>query len=297
MKKLLQLIVFVCGLQTLFAQTAPVAVNDTFTVSENSVTFLPVTYNDGDADADLLSIAILTTAPHGATIVANGTQVLYTPVAFYFGPDSFSYVLCDTTGLCDTATVYITVSGTNAPPVPVDDNFVFGDTVEQVVLPVLANDYDVENDSFFIVSVFDLDTNNSLGEVLLANGEMEFSRNELGCGSETFGYLLCQMGGCDTGLVTVTLTCPDKIFLPEGFSPDGDGINDKLVFTGLEYFSPASLKVFNRYGSIVYENSEYDNSWQGTSLESGNPLPDGTYFYVLQLPDKKKYNSYLVINR
>ena len=89
----------------------------------------------------------------------------------------------------------------------------------------------------------------------------------------------------------------NKTFLPEGFSPDGDGLNDKLVFTGLQYFAPAQLKVFNRYGTVVYESDDYANDWQGTSLDSGNALPDGTYFYVLRLADGKRYNSYLIINR
>lgn len=297
MKPILLLLVLVCGMQTLCAQSPPVAVDDFFVVAENSVSFLPVTSNDTDPDGGVLSISILTGAAHGATVVANGAQVLYTPTSFYFGPDSFTYRLCDNTGLCDTATVRIAVSGTNEPPVPVGDNFVFQDTVITTVLPVTANDYDVENDSFFVVAVYDRDSINNLGTVELVDGEVVFTRAELACGTEAFNYLLCQTGGCDTGLFTVTILCPDRIFLPEGFSPDGDGLNDKLVFTGLQYFAPAQLKVFNRYGTVVYESDDYANDWQGTSLDSGNALPDGTYFYVLRLADGKRYNSYLIINR
>ena len=297
MKQLLLYVVLLCGVQALYAQTAPVAVNDTFTVPENSVSFLPVSSNDYDADADLLSISLLTGVAHGAAIVANGTQVLYTPTAFYFGPDSFTYRLCDTTGLCDTAMVYILVSGSNGPPVPVGDIYQFDDTISTVLLDLLANDYDTENDSFFLVVVYDEDSNNMLGDVAVVNGAAQFTRAPLACGTETFRYLVCQLGGCDTGLLVITIVCPDKIFLPEGFSPDGDGLNDKLVFTGLEYFAPAQLKVFNRYGSIVYESDDYTNNWEGTSLDSGNALPDGTYFYVLQLPGGQRYNSYLMINR
>ncbi len=299
MKKIFPLIGFVFSLQILYAQHSPVALNDTFIVSENSVTFLAVTVNDNDADGDPLTITILAGAQHGTTTIANGSQVIYTPTPFYFGPDSFSYRLCDTTGLCDTAMVYVNVSGTNAHPVAVDDDFTFGDTLSTTSLYILANDYDVENDSFFVVSVIDLDTNNNLGMLTIApTGEVVFTRNPLSCGSEAFEYIICQASGnCDTGIVTVNITCPDNIFLPQGFSPDGDGMNDKLVFTGLEYFAPADLKVYNRYGTLVYDNLAYQNDWGGTNMDSNKALPDGTYFYVLELSDKRKYNSYLIINR
>jgi gliding motility-associated-like protein len=87
------------------------------------------------------------------------------------------------------------------------------------------------------------------------------------------------------------------VFLPQGFSPDGDGLNDRLVFIGLEYFSPAILKVFNRYGALVYESNDYLNDWNGNFIDTDKAVPDGTYFYVLQLKDKRKFNQYLVIQR
>ncbi len=268
-------------------------------MSGNTVTFLPVTSNDVDIDGDPLTVTILTNGQNGITTVINGTQVIYTPNPFYFGTDSFSYVLCDNSVACDTATVYINISGSNMAPVAVDNNFSFGDTLNETLLDVTANDYDVENDSFAIVSVIDIDSNNNLGALAITDeGELVFTREPLACGSETFEYVICQTGvGCDTGLVTLTISCPDNVFLPQGFSPDGDGINDQLVFTGLEYFAPASLKVFNRYGTTVYENDNYQNDWSGTSMNTDKGLPDGSYFYVLQLSDKRKYNSYLIINR
>ena len=277
----------------------PVANNDTFSVSGNIVTFLPVTSNDVDIDGDPLTVTILTVAQHGTTTVINGTQVIYTPTAFYFGTDSFTYILCDNQSSCDTATVYINISGSNMPPVAVDDNFSFGDTLNEILLDVWANDYDVENDSFFLASVIDIGSNNNLGTLTITDeAELVFTREPLACGSETFEYVICQTGvGCDTGLVTVNISCPDNVFLPQGFSPDGDGINDQLVFTGLEYFAPASLKVFNRYGTLVYDNAAYENDWGGTNTNTDKGLPDGSYFYVLQLSDKRKYNSYLIINR
>ena len=280
------------------ADNAPVALNDTFTVAENSVTFIPVASNDYDPDGDPLTITILVNAQHGTTTITNGTQIIYTPTPFFFGADSFRYVICDTSGLCDTATCFIFVTGTNMPPVAAPDNYIFEDTLNATVLNVLANDHDPENDSIFVSAVIDLDSNNNLGflSIVPVTGQVVFVRTALACGNETFAYVVCDLAGCDTGLVTITINCPDKVFLPQGFSPDGDGKNDQLVFTGLEYFAPAAIKVYNRYGTSVYDNADYKNNWDGINTDN-KPLPDGTYFYVLELSDKRKYNSYLIINR
>lgn len=82
--------------------------------------------------------------------------------------------------------------------------------------------------------------------------------------------------------VSIAIT-PQTIFVPEGFSPNGDGINDFFVITGAEKYT-ISLRIFNRWGSKVFESSHYNNNWDGTynvdSLNS-SPLPEGTYFFVI----------------
>ena len=64
------------------------------------------------------------------------------------------------------------------------------------------------------------------------------------------------------------------------FTPNGDGINDKwLVTSGNACTTQVIAKVYNRYGSLVYSNENYQNNWDGTY--KGKPVPDGTYYYVL----------------
>jgi gliding motility-associated-like protein len=71
-----------------------------------------------------------------------------------------------------------------------------------------------------------------------------------------------------------------------GFSPNGDGINETLVFDQLEdspdKYPENELIVFNRWGDIVYRASPYQNDWTGTNQNGGN-LSDGTYYYILRL--------------
>ncbi|GAK92355.1 conserved repeat domain protein [Nonlabens ulvanivorans] len=88
----------------------------------------------------------------------------------------------------------------------------------------------------------------------------------------------------------VALTRPDCLKIPEGFSPNNDGINDTLVIECIELYPDSKLKIFNRHGSIVYETTGYLNDWNGNPNSgllhnSGKVLPVGTYFWQLDLND------------
>jgi len=75
----------------------------------------------------------------------------------------------------------------------------------------------------------------------------------------------------------------DPGFLYNQFSPNGDGVNDRLVVNSIELYPGVHIQIFDRYGNSVYEARNYDNSWDGTG-KNGN-LPKGTYFYILDLGD------------
>ena len=64
---------------------------------------------------------------------------------------------------------------------------------------------------------------------------------------------------------------------PNVFTPNGDGYNDFLVFENIEIFPKNRLIVINANGSKVYERNQYDNSWNASNL------PDGAYFYILEI--------------
>ena len=80
-----------------------------------------------------------------------------------------------------------------------------------------------------------------------------------------------------------------ELFIPNAFSPDGDGINDTWNIRGGLYNYPNNnLVIFNRWGLKVYEADGYNNNWDGTNKANSNSgndskLPVGTYYYVLDL--------------
>ncbi len=85
-------------------------------------------------------------------------------------------------------------------------------------------------------------------------------------------------------------TRPDCLVIPEGFSPNTDGTNDTFFIRCIELYPESQLKIFNRYGSIVYKATGYENDWNGMPNagllhDSGRLLPTGTYFWQLDLKD------------
>ena len=82
---------------------------------------------------------------------------------------------------------------------------------------------------------------------------------------------------------------PCELFVPAGFSPDGDGVNETWVITGLEQYPNHQLVVFNRWGTKVFEAQPYNNDWDGSAsfgvTVGGNQLPEGTYFYIIETGD------------
>ncbi|WP_169657132.1 Ig-like domain-containing protein [Flammeovirga aprica] len=84
-----------------------------------------------------------------------------------------------------------------------------------------------------------------------------------------------------------------------GFSPNNDLINDYFIVENIENYSDNQLKIFNRWGQEIYREKGYANQWNGVN-NSGDPLPDGTYFYLLQIDQNNKtntYNGFIVLKR
>jgi gliding motility-associated-like protein len=86
-------------------------------------------------------------------------------------------------------------------------------------------------------------------------------------------------------------------FTPQGISPNGDGENDVLLVPGVMSTQPNKLTVYNRTGIVVYEQSNYQNDWGGKD-QSGNLLPDGVYYYVVDFFGvKPTVNTFIYISR
>lgn len=124
-----------------------------------------------------------------------------------------------------------------------------------------------------------------------------------------YKVVITDKNGCETSGVAII---EEDILVPDGFSPNGDGINEKFIVAGLEKYPKAHMEVVNRWGQVVYKKSGYGNEtrwgsedawWDGRSnakLGIGNGLlPAGTYIYFLKVsPDSSKIiKGTIFINR
>lgn len=82
--------------------------------------------------------------------------------------------------------------------------------------------------------------------------------------------------------VFVTEKCNPIVF--NTISPNGDGINDFWVIPDIESFPDNEVRIYNRWGEVVFEADGYLNTWSG-SASSGKPLPAAAYYYVVRLND------------
>lgn len=74
--------------------------------------------------------------------------------------------------------------------------------------------------------------------------------------------------------------------IPTVITPNGDGMNDLFIIENLHLLYPeAEVKIVNRWGSLVFESTGYEEPWNGTLFNTGNELPLGTYFYHVILND------------
>ncbi len=87
--------------------------------------------------------------------------------------------------------------------------------------------------------------------------------------------------GCiDTVVIYIDVQYP--IVAPNIITPNGDGVNEYLEFHNLLYFKNNKIWIYNRWGTLLYQSDDYKNNW------TAKDYSDGTYYYILEVPDKKK---------
>lgn len=228
------------------------------------------------------------------TTICNNTQIEIS------GPDGFdSYTWSNeapTQNIHAGAGVYhLTVTDENGCT-DSDQIEIFeqGPSADFIVLPSLSGDP---------TTIFNFEDNSSPGSTNITTWLWDFGDGHIDLNQNTsYGFdaignfpvtltVQDEMGCEDKFIEVVTTTANFKI--PKGFSPNGDGINDTFEILGLDLLSGVSIQIFNRWGGIVFESNSYGpgNFWDGKES------PDGTYFYVLKLPNAEPKSGSVTIAR
>jgi gliding motility-associated-like protein len=143
--------------------------------------------------------------------------------------------------------------------------------------------YDPDNITVVIVANVDCDSDGLTDSLEIANGSNPFD-------------------ACDPDNNNL---CNEDLFIPEGFSPNGDGVNDVFVIRGLNNYDKREVLFLNRWGNKVYESQDYKNDWDGTNqfgTSRGNELPVATYFYIFNFGtttggDPIIFKGFIYLNR
>ncbi|MCJ8291603.1 MAG: gliding motility-associated C-terminal domain-containing protein [Crocinitomicaceae bacterium] len=134
----------------------------------------------------------------------------------------------------------------------------------------------------------------TLSSALIAD---EFDPNSdvsnLSLGKNTFTWTVTN-GACPSVSDDINIVVQD-LFIPQAVTPNGDGKNDFFEFYSIDAVT-CSLHLYNRWGQVVYENSDYQNEWFGQSF-NGEELENDTYFYVILIDDSISFNGYVVLKK
>lgn len=112
-------------------------------------------------------------------------------------------------------------------------------------------------------------------------------------GTVYYATLLDSITGCESSVrlpVTVDLSACGDLVIPDGFSPNGDGVNDIFDIDNLDFLYPNfSLEFYNRYRNLVHEGTANTPRFNGFSNQSAllndGELPVGVYYYILKYND------------
>lgn len=143
--------------------------------------------------------------------------------------------------------------------------------------------------------------------MIVGDSVISYSPNQYFVGSDTFVYSICDyFKNCDQATVLVYIN-DIPFFIPEAFSPNGDGINDKFEIKGLAKYKSVEIEIFNRWGNVVFQSSKYGEEngmagfWDGMSSSKmgmgQGPVPTGTYFYILKMNGKQNMTGAIFLDR
>lgn len=278
--------------------TAVVYINFSGVVANNDVVVAPKGVQIGsnvtgnDILCDQYQTAIYQNGANGTASFFNEDSLVYTPNSGFTGADTILYIVCCLPGNspCDTAQVVYRIYEVDA----VDD---YDSTTvgQQVGIEVLNND----RFTFPTSIIIHCPPRNGQAQIGLNSQGVLYTPDPGFSGKDSICYVICNFDLCDTAWVYINvkpIIIPD-IVAPSGFSPNGDGINDTWVIKDILLSDDNELIILNRWGQQVYSVVNYKNTWDGRN-NGGTELPDGTYFYVLNLNDlNEEHTGYVVIQR
>ncbi|MCU4165678.1 gliding motility-associated C-terminal domain-containing protein [Carboxylicivirga caseinilyticus] len=265
-------------------QSSVIAYNDYAVVNESETVRINVLNNDIGVNEGVGSLVVESDPAHGTVIVNNDNTIQYTPEKGYNGMDQFTYKVCNNSGSCDEAIVDIRVDDVHYIPEAVNDSMVYFHETN-TVYSILDNDI-IKGDLPYVVTILQ---NFTKGDAYLDDDSLipAFPRNFGGI--DSLQYSLCDADNdCSEAWVFIDVQNDGTtdFFIPNGFSPNGDGYNDTFYIPDFRQYTNISVTIINEWGQTVFSESNYQNNWNGNAnsgLMKGKSVPSGTYYYVFSI--------------
>ncbi len=277
-----------------------VIANDDFAqLYENESNSINVLHNDFGLYVGVESLEIVEAPQFGQASVQEDNTILYEPEISFWGDDVLIYKVCNTDGSCDEARVRIRVNDVDFKPIAVNDSvdYVHG---TEVSIPILNNDT-IKGD--FPISV-EIIQEFEHADAYLDDNELIPSFNRAFGGIDSLQYEICDADGdCSSAWVfaDVKHDGSSDFYIPNGFSPNGDGFNDVFYIPDFNTYTNITVNIFSEWGQLVYQSSDYQNNWNGEANAGnmkGKILDSGTYYYSFSIKGLDKIiTGYVYLNR
>jgi gliding motility-associated-like protein len=218
---------------------------------------------------------------NGSTDNCGVNAVTVSPSTFTcanLGPNTVTLTVTDVNGNTATGTAIVTVSvdfsitgdndldGTPDNCDPDDDNDGILDTNDNC--PLQANTNQADNDNDDLGDACDNDDDNDGVLDGYDNCPMIYNPGQEDIDNDGIGDI------CDTVEINVS----------EAITPDGDGVNDVWFINNIENHPNNIVKVYNRWGDLIFSKKGYQNDWNGSFVNNGSNIPDASsYYYQIDL--------------
>jgi gliding motility-associated-like protein len=259
---------------TIYGNRAPNILADSAETDENIPVEIDVTANDSDekSNIDISSQRIILKPMHGSATrnPANGV-ITYTPNRGFYGTDVLRYEICDNGIPCDpecgSAFVYIVVNPVNDPPVAENDTVDLDCYSESI--DILLNDTDPDGTVFVVTNPI-VPTGHGVATID-PSGVLTYVPNVGFIGVDSLQYEIYDDGvpaiARETAWVFFYVDCSEEnqnpieceLFVPEGFSPNSDGIHDFFRVMCIHLYPNATMRIFNRNGNLLWMKENYGN--------------------------------------
>jgi gliding motility-associated-like protein len=258
--------------------------NDTKSFAINSIPSIPITNNPNFCKNDKKTIADLT---------PSGTQYQWFDSATSVTVLSASTLLVSGTYYVKEVNVTTGCESGRAPAIVV---------IDEVQAPTLNQDGQnfcgLDNPTLQSLTA-NATTNGTLTWFdAPTNGNQIVSTDLLKDGYTYYGFDYSSSTNCYSDALAVTVSLSNcnvtpGFFIPDGFSPNGDAVNDTFRIPDIEFIYPNySLEIFNRYGNLMFSGNKNKPEWDGKNSDSKIGIdgfaPNGVYFYIINYNKENK---------